>query len=47
MMRNIPLSVPNLSLDILENVKETIETGTVVPILTFPPLLKCHGPSTF
>lgn len=27
--RLIPLSVPNLSLDILENVKETIETGWV------------------
>jgi Predicted pyridoxal phosphate-dependent enzyme apparently involved in regulation of cell wall biogenesis len=27
--RTIPLSVPNLSLDILENVKETIETGWV------------------
>lgn len=27
--RNIPLSVPNLSLDILENIKETIETGWV------------------
>ena len=25
----IPLSVPNLSLDILENVKETIESGWV------------------
>ena len=25
----IPLSVPNLSLDVLENVKETIETGWV------------------
>ncbi|MBZ4656148.1 MAG: DegT/DnrJ/EryC1/StrS aminotransferase [Thermoanaerobacter sp.] len=29
MNRFIPLSVPNLSLDILENVKETIETGWV------------------
>jgi dTDP-4-amino-4,6-dideoxygalactose transaminase len=27
--KTIPLSVPNLSLDILENVKETIETGWV------------------
>lgn len=27
--RPIPLSVPNLSLDILENIKETIETGWV------------------
>lgn len=27
--RMIPLSVPNLSLDILENIKETIETGWV------------------
>ena len=27
--KSIPLSVPNLSLDILENVKETIETGWV------------------
>ncbi|MBU5436823.1 LegC family aminotransferase [Tissierella sp. MSJ-40] len=27
--KQIPLSVPNLSLDILENVKETIETGWV------------------
>ena len=29
MKKIIPLSVPNLSLDILENVKETIETGWV------------------
>jgi dTDP-4-amino-4,6-dideoxygalactose transaminase len=29
MNKIIPLSVPNLSLDILENVKETIETGWV------------------
>lgn len=29
MNKHIPLSVPNLSLDILENVKETIETGWV------------------
>ena len=29
MNKPIPLSVPNLSLDILENVKETIETGWV------------------
>ena len=27
--KQIPLSIPNLSLDILENVKETIETGWV------------------
>ncbi|MDK2946236.1 MAG: perosamine synthetase [Geotoga sp.] len=31
MNKYIPLSVPNLSLDILENVKETIETGWVSP----------------
>lgn len=29
MNKTIPLSVPNLSLDILENIKETIETGWV------------------
>jgi dTDP-4-amino-4,6-dideoxygalactose transaminase len=29
MNKFIPLSVPNLSLDILENIKETIETGWV------------------
>lgn len=29
MKRKIPLSVPNLSMDILENIKETIETGWV------------------
>jgi dTDP-4-amino-4,6-dideoxygalactose transaminase len=29
MNKFIPLSVPNLSLDILENVKETIETGWI------------------
>ena len=28
-MRNIPLSVPNLDLDILPYIKETIETGWV------------------
>lgn len=27
--KSISLSVPNLSLDILENIKETIETGWV------------------